>query len=201
MADDFRDRHVDGVRVSASQCLVEDDAERVDVRPRVHLVGVPAGLLGGHVGVRPVDAAGDGDHRFGGLGQRLGQAEVEHAGVAVHVHEDVARLEVAVDDAALVGVVHRLANRGEQGQHRPQAQAVLAHVLRDRDAADVIHYAEGVPVRRRAAVEDRDHVGVLEAGDQLDLPLEPPAGDFEANAPASSTLIATLRLVDRCTAR
>ena len=65
---------------------------------------------------------------------------------------------------------------------------VLAHVVREGEAADVIHHTVGVAVRRGAAVEDGDHVGVLEPGDQLDLPLEPPAGGLRGERPREQHL-------------
>ena len=48
---------------------------------------------------------------------RLGHAEVDHLGhrpVVVHGHQDVRRLDVAVDDPLLVRVLDRLADRDEQ---------------------------------------------------------------------------------------
>ena len=94
-------------------------AERIDVGPRVDVEVVELGLLGAHVQRRA-------DHQAVGrvqrvLGQRLvhrlGQAEVDHLGhrlAVVQADENVRRLQVAVDDPLLMGVLHGLADRHEQ---------------------------------------------------------------------------------------
>ena len=67
-----------------------------------------------------------GEHRL--LGQlllgRLGHAEVDHLGhrpVVVLGHQHVRRLDVAVDDPLLMGVLDRLTDRHEQLQPLPRA--------------------------------------------------------------------------------
>ena len=61
-------------------------------------------LLGRHVAGRADD--GGGRRQIPLARQPLGQAEVGHVRLAGAVEQDVGRLEVAVEDAALVGVVH-----------------------------------------------------------------------------------------------
>ena len=79
--------------------LVEDDAERPDVGAGVDVLA--RGLFGGHVGDR---ADGHPRDRHPGLAGQLGQAEVEDLGLSIGRDHDVARLDVAVDDAVLVGL-------------------------------------------------------------------------------------------------
>jgi hypothetical protein len=50
--------------------------------------------------------------------QPAGHAEVEHLGLAGLVHQDVGGLEVAVDDAVLVGVLHSVADPRQQPLRR-----------------------------------------------------------------------------------
>ena len=74
------------------------------------------GLLGAHVLERADDLAELGEHRAFGepLGGGLGHAEVDDFGhrlAVVFGDEDVRRLEVAVDDALLMGVLDGLADR------------------------------------------------------------------------------------------
>ncbi len=124
--------------------LVEHHAEGVDVGPHVDLVGIAARLLGAHVGERALDHADLGRHRRRGhvaLGDPR-QAEVEdlqggesrarrdagHAGGArLRRHDDVRGLEVAVDHAALVRVVHRVGDLAEQAE--AEAQLLLVEDL------------------------------------------------------------------------
>ena len=69
-----------------------------------------ASLLGRHVSHRANRRAGTGEVRFGGLGPRglivltarerdLGEAEIEHLGVAALGDENVGRLDVTVHNA------------------------------------------------------------------------------------------------------
>ena len=73
------------------------------------------GLLGTHVLHRPEHLAELREHRpFGELLRRgLGHAEVDHFGngmVVVLSHQHVVGLDIAMDDALLMGVLHRLAD-------------------------------------------------------------------------------------------
>ena len=79
------------------------------------------GLLGAHVLERADDRAELREQRLLGqpLVDRLGHAEVDHLGhglAVVQRHQHVRRLDVAVDDPLLVGVLDRLADRDEQLQ-------------------------------------------------------------------------------------
>ncbi len=103
---------VDGL---AGNHLQQHHAEGPDVGAPVD--GLAAGLLGAHVG-GGAEQCTDGGHRRGdrrGVGQprraaragrvpfeRLGQAEVEQLDLAVGGEHHVGRLEIAVDDAAVV---------------------------------------------------------------------------------------------------
>ena len=84
--------------------LVQDDAEGIDVRPRVDPVSLD--LFGRHVLGAAHEQAGLGKVFALGLRDVLHEAEVEHFDevrlVAVLDEEDVRRLEVAVDDAERV---------------------------------------------------------------------------------------------------
>ena len=78
-------------------------------------------LLGAHVLHRPEHLAELGEHRpFGEpLRRGLGHAEVDHFGNGVVVvlgHEHVVGLDIAMDDALLMGMLHRLADLHEQLQ-------------------------------------------------------------------------------------
>jgi len=102
------------------QHLEEQHAQGVDVRPYVGAVDVAAHLLRAHVRQGADDAArllADGRQPCVHVRQP-GHAEVQHLGLPVGAHEDVRGLQVAVDDAAQVGVVDRLADLDEEPQAR-----------------------------------------------------------------------------------
>ncbi len=135
----------------AREALEQHAAEREDVGARVDVLPAP-GLLWRHVRGGPDEGACPREPR--GLGEP-GDAEVEqlHArGVAVH-QEQVARLEIAVDDAARVdrrergGGAHRERDRLVHGEHL--ALEPLLEIL----AIEPLH---GEPRRARGAEPVRD---------------------------------------------
>ncbi len=73
-----------GDRVRPGEALVDDQAGRVDVRRGPGALA--ARLLGGHVGDRPDDAAGQGE---AALARQPGDAEVRQAGAPVGAEQDV----------------------------------------------------------------------------------------------------------------
>src|SRR5262249_31336949 len=126
-------------RRRTGQELVEQDAQRVNVAPRVDVLVVGLRLLGRHVFRRADDGTEAGEQR--GVGEPLpgglGHAEVDyfHNRLAVEQgDQDVARLEVAVNDALLVGVLHRPAHVAEQLQALAHGQVLGVAILGDRRA-------------------------------------------------------------------
>ena len=101
--------------------LVQQHAEGVDVAPPVHLEAAHLGLLGAHVGRRADELAVLREERPLGqpMARRLGDAEVDHLrdGHAVMKRDHhVGGLQVAVDDALRVRVVHGPAHVREELQ-------------------------------------------------------------------------------------
>ena len=151
-----------GERQPPGHHLVENDAKGEQVRSGVERF--TAGLLGGHVGDGPDHATGVRDEIcrlgldvFGGRVLDPGDAEVENLRIAAMGHEDVGRLDIAVDDALgvrgfkRIGELHTEAERVieperaaheqvaehvplEQLHHDERRVAVLAQVV---DGADV----------------------------------------------------------------
>ncbi len=148
-------------RIGARQRLVEHEREAVEVGP---LVDPPArGLLGRHVGQRADDVAGARERFVAG---EVGDAEVRelrHAGGrARSVGDDhVLRLDVAVYDAAPMGMLQRIAEREPDPQHVAVRQRALPAEHVQRAAVDQLGdqvARAGVP----AGVEDRDDAGMVE---------------------------------------
>ena len=108
-------------RRGAGEQFVEQHAQRVDVAAGVDVQAAHLGLLGAHVQRRADHLAEAGEERLLGqlLTDGLGDAEVDdlgHRHAVVQRDQDVGRLEVAVDDPLLMGVLDGLADRDEQLQ-------------------------------------------------------------------------------------
>ena len=157
---------------AAGDHLVAEGADRVDIGALVG-TGVGGGLLGRHVGGRAERHAERRERgAAGGLGDRLGDAEVGHEGMLAR-EQHVVGLHVAVHDAVRVGVrervahvaqdPHRLADRQLVLLHEPGAQRLPLHAGHD--------VVEEVAVRARG--EQRNDMGMLQLGGELDLALEP----------------------------
>ena len=141
----------------ARQQLVEQHARRVDVDLAVVIAGRH---LGGHVmdGADVLRHAG-----MLAFADQLAQAvvaDLDDAGL----EEDIARLEVAMDDAVLVQVVHRGRESLEPlaRQLRCQSLGMARQDGAERLAGDVFHHEPVMAERVGAKVVEVDEVRVLE---------------------------------------
>ena len=108
--------------------------------------------------------------RLGGL--RPGDPEIGHHAAAVMGEQDVLRLHVPVDDALLVGVLQRPRGLPRDAQRLPAGPSALPlESVPHRLALDVRHGEPETPCRL-ARVVDRNDVGVLQPGRELDLAKE-----------------------------
>jgi len=103
--------------------------------------------------------------------RRPGDAEVAHHGVA-GLEEDVLRLHVPVDQPLGMGVLERVPDLRGDAYRLVEGQPTLA-VETDTQglALHEGHHEVDEPVGHPRVVQ-REHVGVVEAGDDLDLPQE-----------------------------
>jgi hypothetical protein len=109
-----------------------------------------------------------------GNGQRrFRQAEVEQPGAAARDH-DVARLQVAVDDAAAVRGRQRRGDLGPVAQHLVGRQRASLKPRRKRLPFEVLHDQE-VDAILVADVEQRADMGMGQGGDRTRLPVEAPS--------------------------
>ena len=156
------------------EALVEDQPERVEVGAAVELAA--ADLLGRqvlgrahhHVVARQVLAGGV---------EALGDAEVGQQHAAVRGDEDVAGLDVAVDEAGVVGGVERRGDARADVDRQLRAQPRL-HVeeLAQALAVDQLH-DDGLAAAVLEHVVDGDDVRVGQAGDGDGLAAEPLGDD------------------------
>ena len=165
-------------RRAARQQFVQHGPERVHIAPRVHVPGPHLRLLRAHVLRRADHLPRLGEDRLlrQRVRDRLGHPEVDHLRhrrlLAQH-HQNVARLEVPVDDPLLVRVLHRLADRDEQLQPLPDRQPLPVAVVRHGQARHVLHHEVRPPPRRRPRVVHAGHVRMVHERERLPLLLEP----------------------------
>jgi len=151
---------------AAGDQVVEHGGQRVDVGAAVEHVAVE--LFGRHIG-QAADA-----EDLGLVGALVEDAaEVGHLDlrdlVAIHLHQQVGGLHVAVDQALAVAVAQRhRALEAHFHDLRQRQQAVGAAVAAQRAAADVFHHQIG-RIGVGHGVEDLHHVGVVQPPDQRRL--------------------------------
>ena len=197
-------------RRATGEQRVKDRAQAVDVGGRPEPVSLSRGLLGAHVGRGPQDPAGARQPRrlsgreihdccvVGGdlcrMSLDLGQPPIQYEGLSEIAEHDVVRLQVAVQDAASVRIVDRVAHVDEMPQQLAQLQNALAATIRgmagtiapmvapgvvllvevgdrllERLAADEPHHVVRPSVRVLAQRMDRHHPGVLQRARDLGL--------------------------------
>src|SRR5262245_47914234 len=110
--------------------FVKDDAQRVDVAAGVQLQRIGENLLWTHVGERADKLPNVGLH--GRLSVAVGDArhaKIENLGLAVLIHKDIARLEIAMNQAPLVRVMNGIANLNHHLEPLARVQTMLVGVL------------------------------------------------------------------------
>jgi hypothetical protein len=202
------------VRAPPREHLVQDHAEGEDVAAHVDRRHVAARLLRAHVRDGAADHALMGERAvLGVLGGQPREAEVEDLhhrrrgfGVALlgRRHDDVQGLQVAVDHAALVRVVHSVGDRAEHLEPlrdllRRQRASAGGEPLVERLSAHQLHREVVVPVGRVPRLVDRGDVGVPESAERLGLAAEhagvdvvdvvPLSHDLDGDAPARAGLL------------
>ena len=149
--------------------MVERCAERVEVTANVDVLRV-ARLLGGDV-LRRADRRPIARERH--VGGPLREPHVGQLHVAVFVDEDVAGFDVAMDHAALVGVVERLRHLLAHLQHVFFGEdAPFDEQRAQRLALDELHDEE-VVTTLFAEVVARDDVRIVERSDDARLAAQP----------------------------
>ena len=148
---------------------IENGAQPVDVGRRRDRAATAQRLLRGHVGGRSHDRAGLG--QLDALVKPLGQAEVRDVRLALLVQQDVGRLEVAVQDSPLVGVLDRFGDVGQQGRDGPRVVLVGVQPGAQAAAGNQLH-AEILLTLVFAYLVDGDDAGVVKLSHGLGFVLE-----------------------------
>ena len=162
-------------RESTGEELVEQDPERIDVRPGADALA--GELLGGRV-VGSEDALA----RLGDPGtvapevgvHELRDPEVEKLGVALVGDEDVVRLDVPVHHEILVGVLDRHRDLEEQADAFIDRESLAIAVLRHGHAIDELHRQPRAAVLHLPAVDEAGDGRVVEGREHLAFEFEAP---------------------------
>ena len=149
---------------------VHQRPKAVQIGPRID--GLAGGLFGRHVFGRAQDVAGAGQPR---VAEQTRDAEVGELHAAVGGQEQIARLDVAVDDAAVVGVTQRAARLDADPRHfAPIEMPTAPQLLLQTVSIDQFHRIEEQPLLL-AEAKKPDDVRVAELAERLDFGLEPAA--------------------------
>ena len=177
--DDECGRRIPEERGTPGDHLVEDAAERVDVRPRVERLALA--LLGGHVDRRPEHHPAHRQVRsareIGSVLSKLGHAEIqnldEDRAVARRFEEDVVGLQIAMDDAFGVSCVNGRTDLAHDVDGRTDWQLRAVLDLDPESASlEELHHKVGAAFLDDSEVVDRDDVRVLQSRDGERFPLE-----------------------------
>ena len=160
------------------QQFIQQHPQAVDVRTRIDVDAAELGLLRAHVRRRPDQSMEPSDERL--VRQRLPRGlrdpevdHLRHRDVVIDRHEDVRRLDVAMDDALLVRVLDGVANLDEQPQTIPRRKAPFIAEVRDAHTPDQFHDEERPSGLRGPAVENTGDVRMIHQRQRLPFRLEP----------------------------
>ena len=135
-------------------------------------------LLGAQVAHRADDLAGQRVllARVQFAVEDAGGAEIDQPRAVSALDEDVRRLEVAVDNAMAVGDGQRLGHRHQHVEAALRRHALLAAVLADVLAVDVLHHQVRGTILQRAGSTERDEGRVAQTREQAPLAAESRGG-------------------------
>ena len=162
-------------RDATGEALVQHQPQRVQVGSPVELAA--ADLLGRQVLGRAHHDVVAGEVVAGGVGEALGDAEVGEQDAPVRGDQDVAGLDVAVDQAGLVGGVERGGDAAADVHRQVRAEPLLlVEQLAQALAVDQLH-DHGLAAAVGDGVVDGHDVRVVQPGDGDGLTAEPLGDD------------------------
>jgi hypothetical protein len=161
---------------------VEDQAELIDVG------GKPHPTIFRLLRARPAQGQGTSSvaprqFEIGFLMQHLRDPEIQELHPPFGSHQDVARLEVAMDDPPLMGVINGLAHLDHAGQSILQGGTHPGAVDINGLPIDVLHHDVGDTGRGNAPVQEPCDAGMTEGSQDLPLGQKTPFESPVAGAP------------------
>jgi hypothetical protein len=166
-------------RGSPGQQFVKQHAQAVDVGSSIDVQAGQARLLRTHVGGRSQKLLERGKNRLvrqGLVGRGLGNSKINHLRhrhPVVVGHQNVGRLEVAMDDALLVRMLHCVANQDEELESLPGGALVL--IAKGGNGQSTHQFHDKVRPARggRACIQDTGDIGMVHHRQRLTFGLEP----------------------------
>ena len=153
----------DGVWQTSRQQFVKNHSQRIDIAARVEIERIGQRLLGTHVCQGPDQLPDVGLQRRPRVTVgRSRDTEIQNLGLAGIIDQDVARFEIAVNQAALMRVVYRVADLHHDLQTLTDVQVVRFGIIPRRFAADEFHCEVGL--RAKAGVHGTGFVDLSDAG-------------------------------------
>ncbi len=161
----------------AGQQFIEQHAQRVNIAPGVDVQAVHFRLLRTHVGRRANELFRGGED--GRIGQTalgcFGDAEIDHLRrwqTVVQRHQNIRRLEVAVDDTFLVRMLDGTTNLDEQFEPLASGKMVLVAVVGDLYPAHQVHHEERPARLSGTRIQHLGDIRMVHQGQRLPLGLE-----------------------------
>jgi hypothetical protein len=105
-------------------------------------------------------------------GGDMGDAEIQYLGLAGFLNQNVAGLQVAMNDTLIVGMLHGVAHPGNQLDASASVETVTAGVLIQGQPADKLHGEERPAVVTHPRFVNLGDTRMLEPGQDLCFVLE-----------------------------
>ena len=160
---------------AAREQFVENRPQGIHVRRGGHSRRTAGGLLGCHVGRGADHRAGDGEGGF--LLREFRDPEINEMRHTRGIQEHIGGLEVAVNDAPAVGIMHRPGCRDDQrgdavGRSQDRAQRgrfCRSTAVQDTGQTAAFHQRHGIKQLAFGGpgLDDRNNVRVLEGGERI----------------------------------
>ena len=144
--------------------MVENGPDAIDIGGGADPAGFAGSLFGRHETGRSQDLAGYGEAEI--ATGTFGQAEIGDPWPVLLVDQDIRRLQVAVQDALLVGVINRLGDDLGVTRRPLRWHRTIAHDIRQVPSLNQLHGEIVLPVLF-AGFMDGDDIGMVEIGRRL----------------------------------
>ena len=157
------------MRSMPGQQFIKQDSERIDIRRlgdrcSAHLFWTR--IFGRH---RTPTATGKRGFRGPLRVEHLGNAKIQQPDHALLGNQNVAGLQITMDDQVLMGILHREADSTEQLQACGDRQSVSVAIFVDANALDVLHDQIGQAFFGAATIKELYDAGVVQCCQGLPL--------------------------------